>query len=71
MDVIAVRSPRAEQPTEETNESLARDLKRLAGMAAWLDTRFGTPGIPFPDRLDGILGLVPGIGDSVTAGMGP
>lgn len=44
----------------------ARDLARIDRMANLLDARFRLFGIRF--GLDGILGLVPGLGDAVTLG---
>ena len=41
--------------------------ERLDGLAHWMDSRFSLFGIRF--GLDGILGLVPGIGDMVGLGM--
>ena len=45
-------------------ESELRDLERLAD---WMDTRFRLPGTEFRFGLDGLFGLVPGIGDGVLA----
>ena len=45
-------------------ESELRDLERLAD---WMDTRFRIPGTEIRFGLDGLLGLVPGIGDGVLA----
>lgn len=44
----------------------ARDLARVDRMARLLDSRFRLFGIRF--GLDGILGLIPGLGDLVTVG---
>lgn len=48
----------------------ASDLDAFGSIAKRLDTRFRVPGIPFRFGLDGIIGLIPGIGDGVTAAMG-
>lgn len=40
------------------------DVERLA---EWLDTRFRIPGLGWRFGLDSVIGLVPGIGDGVTA----
>jgi Domain of unknown function (DUF4112) len=45
-------------------ESELHDLERLAD---WMDTRFRVPGTQIRFGLDGLLGLVPGIGDGVLA----
>lgn len=47
-----------------TIDSELRDLERLAD---WMDTRFRLPGTNYRFGLDGLLGLVPGIGDGVVA----
>lgn len=43
------------------------ELRRLESLADWLDSRFRIPGTDIRFGLDGILGLFPGIGDSVLA----
>ncbi|WP_281301525.1 MULTISPECIES: DUF4112 domain-containing protein [unclassified Iodidimonas] len=42
-------------------------LKRLEGLADLLDSRFRIPGLGVRVGLDGIIGLIPGIGDAVMA----
>lgn len=56
--------------TVETEEDRARDhlgndatLQRLDRLAYWLDERFRLPGTNVRMGLDGLLGLIPGIGD--------
>jgi hypothetical protein len=41
-------------------------LRRVAGLAYWLDDRFRIPGTSRRVGLDGLLGLIPGIGDTAT-----
>ena len=41
-------------------------LQRLEWLAYWLDDRFRLPGTRFRVGLDGIIGLLPGIGDVAT-----
>jgi hypothetical protein len=41
-------------------------LDRLERLAYWLDDRFRVPGTGFRVGLDGLVGLVPGVGDLVT-----
>ena len=48
----------------------ARALRRLERLAYWLDGAFRLPGTRWRFGLDGILGLVPGAGDSLTAVAG-
>lgn len=45
-------------------EQELRDLESLAG---WLDSRFRMPGTNIRFGLDSIIGLVPGIGDGLSA----
>ncbi len=43
------------------------DVERLCLVAYWLDDRFRIPVIGWRVGLDGLIGLVPGVGDVVTA----
>ena len=45
----------------------AAALQRVARLAYWLDDRFRIPGTRRRVGLDGLLGLVPGIGDAATS----
>lgn len=45
-------------------------LRRVDRLAYWLDDRFRLPGTEIRVGLDGLVGLVPGVGDAVTAGLG-
>lgn len=45
----------------------AAQIRRLETLADWLDSRFRIPGTDLRFGLDSILGLLPGVGDSVTA----
>ena len=47
--------------------ALESELKDLERLADWMETRFRVPGTEMRFGLDGLLGLVPGIGDGVTA----
>lgn len=42
------------------------DRKRLETVAYWLDERFRVPGTGVRVGLDGIVGLIPGVGDAAT-----
>ncbi|MGK7952793.1 MAG: DUF4112 domain-containing protein [Xenococcaceae cyanobacterium] len=46
-----------------------KTLKRIRRIATLLDTAFGIPGTKFRIGLDPILGLIPGGGDLITAGI--
>ena len=48
----------------------AATLRRLERLAHWMDGAFRLPGTRWRFGLDGILGLVPGAGDSLTALVG-
>lgn len=50
--------------TEAERQRKAEALDRLAH---WLDDRFAIPGTNIRFGLDGLLGLVPGIGDTATS----
>lgn len=43
------------------------EVARLETMADWLDSRFRIPGTNVRFGLDGIFGLIPGLGDGVLA----
>ncbi len=45
----------------------ADDLHRLSRLADLLDTRFRVPGTNWRFGFDGIVGLIPGIGDTASA----
>lgn len=42
------------------------DLDKLQSMADWMDSRFKIPGTSIRFGLDSLLGLIPGVGDTVT-----
>ena len=42
------------------------DLEKLQRLANWMDSRFIIPGTSIRFGLDSLLGLIPGIGDSIT-----
>jgi hypothetical protein len=42
-------------------------LRRVEQLAYWLDDHYRLPGTRFRVGLDGIVGLIPGIGDAVTS----
>lgn len=51
----------------------AGETPGLAGferLSRLLDTQFALPGVPFRFGLDGLVGLIPGVGDAVTGLMG-
>jgi hypothetical protein len=48
------------------NDGAARHLARLDRLAALLDSAFRIPGTRWRIGLDGLIGLLPGIGDALT-----
>ncbi|MFD0859606.1 DUF4112 domain-containing protein [Roseovarius aquimarinus] len=49
----------------KAREALARDLDRIDRVARLMDAQFTLPLIRVPIGLDGLIGLIPGIGDAV------
>lgn len=43
-----------------------RDLEKLQAFADWMDSRFVIPGTQIRFGLDSLLGLLPGLGDTIT-----
>ena len=43
--------------------------ERLRKLAYWLDDRFRIPGTNWRVGLDGLIGLIPGVGDTVTTAL--
>lgn len=54
----------------EAAHETSRSLEGFRRLARLLDTRFRVPGVPLRFGLDGLVGLMPGIGDAVTTLMG-
>jgi len=52
--------------TPEEKEAIIRSVERLAGL---MDSRFAIPGVPVKLGLDTIIGLIPGIGDTIGLGV--
>ncbi len=52
---------------KEITGKLDADLRHLEEVADWLDSRFTVPGTNLRFGLDFVLGLLPGVGDGVTA----
>ena len=44
-----------------------RDTADIERLAEWLDTKFVLPGLGWRFGLDSVIGLIPGIGDGITA----
>jgi len=54
-------------PGRHTLRHETADIEKLA---EWLDTKFAIPGLGWRFGMDSIIGLVPGIGDAITGGLG-
>jgi hypothetical protein len=52
------------RPPDEARRQAA--LRRIETLAYWLDDRYRVPGTRYRVGLDGIVGLIPGIGDVAT-----
>lgn len=52
--------------TTASSTSDAATLAEVEHLATWLDSRWRIPGTSWRFGLDGLIGLVPGIGDTVT-----
>ena len=46
--------------------ALPKELKGMEWIAQWMDAKFRIPGTDFRFGLDGLLGLIPGVGDLST-----
>ena len=55
----------APSPTADAADA----VHRAETLAHWLDNRFRIPGTNYRVGLDGLLGLVPGIGDTISAAL--
>lgn len=53
-----------------TEDHRRREVERLRRLARWLDDRFRIPGTDIRFGLDALLGLLPGVGDTITAVWG-
>ena len=60
------------RPSETPSEAQDRaaEIEAFHRLARLLDVQFGLSFTPFRFGLDGLVGLVPGIGDAVTGAMG-
>ena len=57
------------QALEAQHEAEAIQLERLEALARLMDARFHLPILPIPIGLDTIIGLIPGIGDTISLGI--
>jgi len=54
---------------DQRHEMEAAQLAQLEALADLMDTRFKIPFLPIPIGLDTIVGLIPGIGDTISLGV--
>ncbi|QBQ55747.1 DUF4112 domain-containing protein [Nitrosococcus wardiae] len=59
---------RRSRPTGKTQWT-SQDRDRLAKLAYWLDERFRIPGTNWRIGWDGLVGLIPGVGDGITTAL--
>jgi len=67
-----ILSPAAQTRLSEWEDKQALEemqLARLEGIAKLMDARFKLPILPIPIGLDTIVGLIPGIGDTISLGV--
>ena len=57
------------QELDEKHALEAEHLARLEAIAKLMDARFKLPILPIPIGLDTIVGLIPGIGDTISLGV--
>lgn len=57
------------RPVSPARYPHAERLRRIERLEFWLDRRFKLPFVRPPVGFDGILGLVPGVGDTVSAAL--
>jgi hypothetical protein len=51
------------QSMRKQSTPLPKELRGMDTLARWMDTKFVIPGTSFRFGLDGLLGLIPGVGD--------
>lgn len=59
-----------EEGALEITPAQSSNLKDMEALARLLDSRFTVPGLNMKYGIDGIIGLIPGIGDAFTAVLG-
>lgn len=72
LEDIEIISPAAQQRLMALEERQARELVRLENLesiARLMDAQFKIPGLPIPIGVDAIVGLIPGIGDTISLGV--
>jgi hypothetical protein len=65
-DIVRAEDKEKVQMKREEMAPLPRDLKGMDLLARWMDSKFRIPGTNFRFGFDGLLGLIPGVGDLST-----
>lgn len=65
----AAASPRAKTGKALSAEELSRRIARLDTLSRWLDIAFVVPGTSIRFGVDGIIGLIPVVGDIAGVGL--
>ena len=69
VDIITPADQLRLQDLDEKQALEAQHLARLESIARLMDARFKLPILPLPIGLDTIVGLIPGIGDTISLGV--
>ncbi len=59
--------PGSDPLANDTSQSDRQRMERIIKIARWMDSAYRVPGTNFRFGLDGILGLIPGVGDITTS----
>lgn len=62
------KNPNASALTQQVETGLFSS-QQLDHLESWLDSKFAIPGTGVRIGLDGLIGLIPGVGDTLTAGL--
>lgn len=55
---------------DETNPEVSKIVSRLTKLSSWLDDRYQIPGTDRRVGYDSLIGLIPGIGDTIASSLG-
>jgi Domain of unknown function (DUF4112) len=55
---------------DETNPDVSKIVLRLTKLSSWLDDRYQIPGTDWRVGYDSLIGLIPGIGDTIASSLG-
>ena len=66
MTVTAQTTSAQHEPVERSRKDYEKRLARIEKLAVALDSQFTLPGTQFKFGWDSVIGLIPGIGDTIT-----